>query len=71
MGTPLHLISVFGGLIVLHLGEYFITPPSRLPYLWNLMFAFYSFMLNSYFMFISNLILVEEVKDKIISRKKD
>jgi hypothetical protein len=45
-------------LIILHLGELLINPPSSLPYLWNLLFAFYSFVLNMYFLLFINLILI-------------
>ena len=43
----------------LHIAEKTIAAPASLPYLHNLLFAFFSFSINSYFLLVANLTIVE------------
>lgn len=47
--------------IGLHLSEKLISPPSGLPYLHHLLFAFFSFAMNSYLLLLGNSLQIEWV----------
>lgn len=70
-GSKLHLLLVYGGLAALHLGQFLIAPPQSLPYLWHLLFAFYSFVFNVYFVGLCNWVLYEEVKGSLLVGKRE
>jgi alpha-1,3-glucosyltransferase len=42
--------------VLLHILALTVTPPSNLPYLWHLLFAFLSFLFNFYFLLLGNLL---------------
>lgn len=42
--------------ITLHLVALTVDPPAGLPFLWNLLFAFVSFLFNCYFLLLGNLL---------------
>lgn len=61
---------IFAVLITLHLNEKLITPPASLPYLHHLLFAFFSFCFNCYFLLLGNLLQLEWVMGWIRDRSK-
>lgn len=67
----IHNIYIWGGLIILHLCHAYVSPPKSLPYLWNLLFAFYSFVINAIFLIICNWNLWNEVQVIIRGAKKE
>jgi alpha-1,3-glucosyltransferase len=71
MWAPMRVGYVYGGFVVLHLMKLLITPPESLPYLWNLLFAFYAFVLNGYFLVLGNLVLVNEIKIRMKANKSE
>lgn len=45
--------------IALHVVSIVADPPQQLPYLWHLLLALFSFLYNSYFLVVCNLLQLE------------
>ena len=47
-----------------------MTPPANLPYLHHLLFAFFSFLFNAYFLIFGNLLQIEELVEWMKEKSK-
>ena len=62
----LFLLAVVG----LHFASLTVNPPPRLPYLFHLLMAGFSFAYNCYFLVLANLLQCEWLYTEVLAREK-
>lgn len=55
--------------ITLHVVALVADPPQKLPYLWHLLLALFSFAYNLYFLILSNLLQLEWIYFKVTNKR--